>query len=252
MVCFLSGILGAFGDVGKGLLGSSIGSLFGKGGQSAGEGVSGPTSEAASKAGIFGSHPPGEDNFFEGLGAQTGSALQAIPGQILSGKVHSSMSKKHMDKLYPGTNPWERLGAGGAGASQASAAMSQQQTAIKMKREELRNQKQIAELQARKDRDVAAMQTQATVNAAHIGQQAALEGTAIQRQMAPAQIFQARHMGEQARSQASLNDVRRDIEKAFAPLRETLLALDIPLKRKDAQLKDKDIEIKGHQASQEF
>ena len=98
---------------------------------------------------------------------ETGSAntvsnlIQEQGGKLLGIPSQDQKLKNTMDKLYPGTNPWERLG--GVGSGVASQALGSQ-----VRREQQRTQQHIADKTIAKDKEVARIQAQAQVKSAEI------------------------------------------------------------------------------------
>ena len=95
----------------------------------------------------------------QGSAQSISGMLQEQGGKLLGIPTQDEKLKNTMDKLYPGTNPWERLG--GVGSGVASGALASQ-----VNREQQRNQQTLANKNIKKDLEVAKIQAGATVQAA--------------------------------------------------------------------------------------
>lgn len=147
-----------------GFLGNMLGSLFSGAkafGASAGRGfmgvphpgagvVGGPAPTITSRLGsMFGG------KVATGLGGLGSGISSAISG-TLARRLQTRMSpnpgdelRKNMDRAYPGTNPWERLGSGGGGLGSVSAVSKQLRASASIKDRELTTAKEVAKINAR-------------------------------------------------------------------------------------------------------
>ena len=93
-------------------IGSSIGNFAKKAFSGAGSGASGGIPGVGILQDLF-----SMTSASAGAGANIKSIMQLIEGPGDTGSRLGQMQKEYMDAAYPGTNPWERLGAGQSGST---------------------------------------------------------------------------------------------------------------------------------------
>lgn len=143
------------------------------------------------------------------LGTMIGSGLGGLGDNVLGSKMDTMLQKDRMDTLYPGTNPWERLPSGGGGSANPGAV--QQQIALD---KQLQNQKEIAQLQANNNLEIAHVQTQPQYTKLiyemnNIEAQTNKMRQEIQESLARTNVLgaQERHIGAQTKNQIIQNDI---------------------------------------------
>lgn len=97
----------------------------------------------------------------EGSAQSLSGMLQDQGGKLLGIPTDDEKLQRTMNKLYPGTNPWERLGGVGAGVSGTALQ-------ARVNRDQQRNQQVLANKNIQKDKEVARIQAQAQVKSAEI------------------------------------------------------------------------------------
>lgn len=110
-------------------------------------------------------------NVVQAIG-QTKQALQGLGGgqQQPSGTELGERHRAFLEAAYPGTNPWEQLGASGS---------PQQADHARIEREKLRTQEKIAKLQTDTQKENVRKQTQAQRDVANISAQAQIQARSI-------------------------------------------------------------------------
>lgn len=97
------------------------------------------------------------DQFSESAGSQLASkGLEGIFGPTRSGKKDGQYTRDYMDAAFPQLNQWEQAGAGASGSGSDSG---NQDAAIKLEREKLKNAKDIARDTNRTQKEVAEIQS---------------------------------------------------------------------------------------------
>ena len=98
-------------------------------------------------------------NLAQGSAQTISSTLTEQGGRFLGIPTQDEQLKNTMDKLYPGTNPWERLG--GVGSGVASQGLQS-----RVRREQFKNEHSIARLRANAQVKSSTIQAQGAVEAA--------------------------------------------------------------------------------------
>ena len=107
---------------------------------------------------------PGIDSYNAASQAFTSSLGHAIQAKTsrLFGESPEEQAKRYYNKVFPGTNPWERLGTS-AGNMPVQAAARRDVSERATARRQMSNQMQMKELELQKDRDVAKINANASV-----------------------------------------------------------------------------------------
>lgn len=119
----------------------------------------------------------------QGVGQTLGQVGNQVLGQYLQHKLGTRFEKKRLDALFPGTNPWERLGSSAGGAAQAGAGTNKA------------NQDRIAE----QPLEIAKIQAASAEKVARITSEAALRQAGVSEQKAGPEIEFLKARAAQAR-----------------------------------------------------
>ena len=161
-----------------------------------------------------------DSNLAQGSAQSISGMLQDQGGKLLGIPTQDEKLLNTMDKLYPGTNPWERLG--GVGSGVASQALQS-----KVTREKFKNDQSIAKVRANAQIKSSTIQAQGAVEAAKQAAAPKLQTapSEIQRNLADARsiteqiaprVSMLSAQAKQAINHAMLLAAQGDIEQAAA------------------------------------
>lgn len=117
------------------------------------------------------------------IGMGVGGALGSTIGSMFGGKESSgnnlgARDNEYMDRVYPGTTPYERLTGGAAGqAASAGNAERLSSRALQQQREAMDKQLQMKQKELDTSKSNVAMQTQAQLESAKISAHASMYGS---------------------------------------------------------------------------
>jgi hypothetical protein len=95
----------------------------------------------------------------QSLGNQTATAPGTIFGSKLNAWLDRNNKQAELKKLFPGASTWDLLGGSGAAASIGSAGNTGDVQQMQLQREQMQNQKDIAQIQADSNQQVARITT---------------------------------------------------------------------------------------------